>query len=44
MDKKVLVVDLDGTLYNTNTFHEFLFFLVKYFFIRGAIFRLLPLI
>lgn len=44
MNKKVLVVDLDGTLYNRNTFHEFLFFLVKYFFIRGAIFQLLSLI
>ncbi|ARV09029.1 hypothetical protein BTO05_05030 [Winogradskyella sp. PC-19] len=44
MTKKVLVVDLDGTLYDRNTFHEFLFFLVKYFFIRVAIFRFLPLI
>ncbi|WP_299114891.1 HAD family hydrolase [uncultured Winogradskyella sp.] len=32
MDKKVLVVDLDGTLYNTNTFHEFLKYLLSYYF------------
>ncbi|GGI58133.1 haloacid dehalogenase-like hydrolase [Winogradskyella haliclonae] len=32
MDKKVLVVDLDGTLYNANTFHEFLKYLLSYYF------------
>ncbi len=32
MDKKVLVVDLDGALYNTNTFHRFLKYLLNYYF------------
>ncbi|RNC86779.1 MAG: hypothetical protein ED556_04985 [Winogradskyella sp.] len=32
MDKKVLVVDLDGTLYNCNTFHEFLKYVLSYYF------------
>lgn len=31
MSKKVLVVDLDGTLYNINTFHFFLKHLVKHY-------------
>ena len=30
MKKKVLVVDLDGTLYSINTFHYFIWFLFKY--------------
>ncbi|NNL16567.1 MAG: hypothetical protein HKO81_08000 [Flavobacteriaceae bacterium] len=30
MKKKVLVVDLDGTLFKINTFHYFLMFLLKY--------------
>lgn len=30
MEKKVLVVDLDGTLYTINTFHYFLKFLVSF--------------
>ena len=29
MNKKVLVVDLDGTLYATNTFHQFILYLLK---------------
>ena len=29
MRKKVLVVDLDGTLYATNTFHQFMSYLLK---------------
>ena len=32
MDKRVLVVDLDGTLYDVNTFHEFLKYLLRYYF------------
>ncbi|MBU3823021.1 haloacid dehalogenase-like hydrolase [Flavobacteriaceae bacterium XHP0103] len=32
MEKKVLVVDLDGTLYTINTFHHFLKFLLFYSF------------
>ena len=34
MDKKVLVVDLDGTLYRCNTFHKFLKFLAKHYWVN----------
>ena len=30
INKKVLVVDLDGTLYSINTFHHFLGFIITY--------------
>ncbi|RZN82181.1 MAG: hypothetical protein EVB11_09325 [Winogradskyella sp.] len=39
MDKKVLVVDLDGTLYNSNTFHEFLKYLLSYYLNDFRMFR-----
>ena len=39
MDKKVLVVDLDGTLYSKNTFHEFLKYLLGYYFKDFRIFK-----
>jgi len=41
MKPKILVVDLDGTLYATNTFHKFLRFLLRYF---GGTFRVLSLL
>ncbi|SHH34695.1 haloacid dehalogenase-like hydrolase [Winogradskyella jejuensis] len=44
MNKKVLVVDLDGTLYNTNTFHEFLKFLLSFYFNDFRLFKLKYLI
>lgn len=44
MDKKVLVVDLDGTLYNANTFHKFLIFLLRYYLKKVKIFKLITLI
>lgn len=30
--RKVLLVDLDGTLLSTNTFHKYIFFIAKYYF------------
>ncbi len=44
MHKKVLVVDLDGTLYKCNTFHKFLLFLLQYFLKMRALFKLLKLL
>ncbi|MDA8874625.1 HAD family hydrolase [uncultured Winogradskyella sp.] len=39
MGKKVLVVDLDGTLYSKNTFHEFLKYLLGYYLKDFRIFK-----